>query len=67
MNERLLLKPAEAAEAMGVSRSRAYELIADGSIPSIKLGASVRVPVQSLREWIGQQVAVRIEERRARG
>jgi len=64
MNERLLLKPAEAAEAMGVSRSRAYELIADGSIPSIKLGASVRVPLQTLREWIDRQVAVSIEERR---
>jgi excisionase family DNA binding protein len=66
MSERLLLKPAEAAEAIGVSRARAYELIAEGAIPSIRLGSSVRVPVQSLREWIDRKVAEHVEQRRVR-
>ncbi len=57
--DRLLLRPAETAEAIGVSRSKAYELIASGTIPSIKLGGSVRVPVDGLREWIARQVAER--------
>jgi excisionase family DNA binding protein len=66
MNERLLLKPAEAAEAIGVSRARAYELIANGTLPSLKLGSSVRVPVEGLRQWINQRVAEHVEQRRAR-
>jgi excisionase family DNA binding protein len=52
---KLLFKPVEAAEAMGVSRAKAYELIANGTIPSIRLGGSVRVPVDALREWIQSQ------------
>jgi len=56
-HERLLLRPAETAEAIGVSRSRAYELIAAGEIPSIKIGASVRVPIAALRAWIDRQIA----------
>ena len=66
MSERLLLKPAEAADAIGVSRSRAYELIADGTLPSIRLGSSVRVPVSALREWIDRRVAEGIETRSTR-
>jgi excisionase family DNA binding protein len=57
--DRLLLRPAETAEAIGISRSRAYELIASGEIPSIRVGGSVRVPVDQLREWIQRQVASR--------
>ena len=58
--ERLLLRPAETAEAIGVSRRKVYELIATGEIPSIKLsGGSVRVPGDSLRSWIERQVSQR--------
>ena len=56
MIERLMLRPAEAAEALGISRSKVYELIASGQIPSIRLGGSVRVPVQALREWIENEL-----------
>ena len=57
--ERLLFRPAEAAEAIGVSRAKCYELIANGSIPSIRVGSSVRVPVEALRKWIDEQIADR--------
>jgi len=53
---KLALRPARVAEILEISRSKTYELIADGSIPSIRIGASVRVPVQSLRDWINRQV-----------
>jgi excisionase family DNA binding protein len=56
MGDRLLLRPAEAADAIGVSRSKAYALIASGEIPSIRLGGSVRVPVDALKQWIAQQL-----------
>jgi excisionase family DNA binding protein len=56
MDGRLMLRPAEAADAIGVSRSKAYELIGSGVIPSVRLGGSVRVPVEALRAWIAEQI-----------
>jgi excisionase family DNA binding protein len=57
MTERLLFKPAEAADAIGVSRARCYELIAAGVIPSIRVGSTLRVPVDALRVWVAKQLA----------
>jgi excisionase family DNA binding protein len=54
--ERLLLRPVEAAEVIGVSRSKLYELLASGDLPSARIGASVRVPVEALRAWIAEQL-----------
>jgi excisionase family DNA binding protein len=59
MSEKLLLRPIEAAEAIGVSRSRAYELIGSGQIPSIRIGSSVRVPVAALKDWIERELRER--------
>lgn len=53
--EKLLLRPVEAAEAIGIGRSKVYELLASGELPSIRIGGSVRVPVDALRAWIAQQ------------
>ena len=52
--ERLLLRPAEAAEILGVSRSKLYELIAQGKIPSVRLdeGRLIRVPLGALKLWL---------------
>lgn len=54
--DRLLLRPVEAAEAIGISRSKIYELLASGELPSVRIGASVRVPVEALRAWIAEQL-----------
>jgi excisionase family DNA binding protein len=59
--ERLLYRPAEVGELIGVSRARAYELIAANVIPSIRIGSSIRVPADALRTWINQQLADRME------
>jgi excisionase family DNA binding protein len=52
--ERLLLRPAEAAEILGVSRSKLYELIAQGKIPSVRLddGRLIRVPLAALKALV---------------
>lgn len=55
--DRILYRPAEAAEAIGVSRSRIYELISSGEIPSVRVGKVVRVPVATLHAWVDQQIA----------
>ena len=54
--DRLLLRPAEAAEVIGVGRSKCYELLASGELPSIRIGNSVRVPVDALRAWIARKL-----------
>jgi excisionase family DNA binding protein len=50
--DKLLLKPAEAAEALGVGRSTIYLLLASGEVPSMRVGRSIRVPVEALRRWV---------------
>ena len=50
----LLLRPVQVAELLNVSRSKVYELIAAGKLPSVRLegGRLIRVPYKALREWI---------------
>jgi excisionase family DNA binding protein len=60
-----MLRPGEFGEAIGVSRSKAYELIASGAVPSVKVGGCVRVPVEALKVWIGQQLTERAATERA--
>jgi excisionase family DNA binding protein len=59
--DQLLLRPMEAAEAIGVGRSKVYELLASGELPSIRISGSVRVPVDKLREWIARRLAEQTE------
>ena len=63
MIQPLLLRPTEVATAIGVSRSKAYELLARGVIPSIRVDGVVRVPVESLRSWIAARLAEQGEPR----
>lgn len=53
--DRLLLKPDEVAAALGMSRSKTYELIAAGTLPSVTVGGSVRVPADALRDWVARR------------
>lgn len=56
--EKLLLTPAEAAEALSVGRTAFYAMIKRGEVPGvIRFGTSIRISADILREWIRQQVA----------
>lgn len=57
--EKLLLKPSEAAQVLGIGRSLIYELIARREIPSVRLGRCVRVPSESLQRWLKEQENIR--------
>ena len=50
--EQLLLRPDEAAKSLSLGRTRIYQLLADGVLPAIRVGRSVRVPADALRAWI---------------
>jgi excisionase family DNA binding protein len=55
-SDRLLLRPDEAAHAMGLGRSKFFEMLAKGEIRSVKHGRNRLVPVEALREWIAKQL-----------
>lgn len=44
----LTLSVEEAAVKLGIGRSLAYQGVREGSIPSIRIGHRIRVPVQAL-------------------
>ena len=54
--EKLLVRPTEAAELLGLGRSKVYALLASGELPMVKIGKSVRVPVDELRQWVNVRV-----------
>ena len=45
----------EAAEWLGISRAFAYELVARGDIPSIRLGRRVLIPTKRLNALVLEQ------------
>jgi excisionase family DNA binding protein len=49
---RLLLTVPEAADALAISRSKLYELIAAGRIASIRIDGSRRIPLTALEAYI---------------
>ena len=54
------LKVPEVAKVLRIVRSRAYELVADGEIPSVRIGRSVRVNRRELERWLeGQHYGVK--------
>ena len=53
--ERQLLRAQEVATVLSLSRSKVFQLIASGELPAVRIGRSVRVPAQALREWVEQQ------------
>lgn len=51
----------EVAEKLSIGKSLAYQLVASGEIPSVRLAGrrSVRVPAKELQEWIDKQIKER--------
>jgi excisionase family DNA binding protein len=55
--ERLMLKPNEAAESIGMGRTAFYRLVKARLIPSCRIGKSIRIPVAALRDWVDGRIA----------
>ena len=49
------LKVPEVAQLLRIARSRAYELVGEGEIPSVRIGRSVRVSRKELDRWLEEQ------------
>ncbi len=48
----LLYKPEQAAEIIGIGRSKLFELIAAGHIETVQIGRSRRVPREALETYV---------------
>ncbi len=53
---RLVLTVEETADALGISRAFAYELVRKGELPSIRLGRRIVVPRVQLARLVGVEL-----------
>ncbi len=58
VTEPLLLRVEEVARALAVGRTKVYELIASGELPSMRIGSARRIPVEVLQKWIAEHLDV---------
>src|SRR5262245_12152415 len=56
---RLLLTVPEAAEALAISRSKLYELLASGAVDSILIGGARRIPLTALAAYLPRPLVAR--------
>ena len=49
---KLLLTPEEAAHVLGIGRTKLYQLLADGQLPSVRIGGSRRVSTEALSQFV---------------
>ncbi len=47
-----LISVTDAADRLGLSRSKCYELLATGELPSVRIGRSRRIDIRDLRRFI---------------
>ena len=53
--EPLLLRAEEVGKALGLGRSKVYELMASGQLPVVRIGKAIRVPADGLEKWVQGQ------------
>jgi excisionase family DNA binding protein len=50
--ERLTMSVEEASDALGISRSLAYDLVRRGELPAMRFGRRIVVPVRALEDLV---------------
>lgn len=55
---KLLLKPSEVAQRLGIGKTKVYDLIGRGELPALRLGPRcARISASALDAWIERQTA----------
>jgi excisionase family DNA binding protein len=52
--EQLLFRPAEVARRLGIGRTKVYELMRSGELPSVKVGGARRVSATALADFVAE-------------
>jgi excisionase family DNA binding protein len=50
--DRKAVRPAELARILGISRALGYQLVASGTIRSVRVGRAVLVPISAIEEFL---------------
>ncbi len=50
----ILLTPTEAADTLGIGRSKLYELMQAGVVESVRIGSCRRIPVDALSDLVAR-------------
>jgi excisionase family DNA binding protein len=58
IEDRILLRMAEAATVLGLGRSTVYQLVRQGELPFVKVGRAIRIPAQALDTWVDGKTSV---------
>ncbi len=56
METPLLLTTTQAAQRLGIGRTKLYELISAGELPTIPIGRAKRVPAAAVQDWIDRKL-----------
>jgi excisionase family DNA binding protein len=57
--DKLLFTPIEAGHALGLGRTKVYELMAAGTLASVKIGTARRIPREALTEFVARLASER--------
>jgi len=55
--EKLLFTPEQAADMLGLGRTKLYELLAAGYLRSVRIGACRRIPSSALHDFVNRLLA----------
>lgn len=62
--EKAFYSPSEVRSILGVQQAKVYELLENGTIPSIRIGIRWKIPKEALEEWIAETAEKQTAERR---
>ncbi|MGD0290690.1 MAG: helix-turn-helix domain-containing protein [Candidatus Binataceae bacterium] len=54
-SDQLLVRVSKAADMLDISKSTLYSLINEGTVPAIRVGKSLRIPIDWLYKWVADQ------------
>ena len=54
VEDRLAVSVKEAAQIIGIGRTRLYELLNSGELPSIRIGFRRLIKIEALRDFLGR-------------
>ncbi len=51
----MMLTPGETGQLLRIGRNKTYELIAAGTLPTVRFGRAIRIPRAALEAWVEEQ------------
>ncbi len=56
--ERLTITVKELAQLLGLGVNKAYTLVKEGRIPSIRIGRQIRISKKALNDWLDRESGI---------